>query len=107
MSSGVKRVANSPDVTKNDVVVIADAGPLIHLDELSALDVLNDFPEILVVPSVQEEIRKHRPELIARCPRLTFTYAVPRNAIVDAMAVAYTLHRGEREALSLCMSQNT
>lgn len=33
-------------------LVVADAGPIIHLDELGALDVLSDFQQILVSQAV-------------------------------------------------------
>jgi predicted nucleic acid-binding protein len=89
------------DATK--YVVVADAGPLIHLDELDALDVLSDFSQILISPAVHEELRKHRPTAAAKCPQLSFVYAPNQSAAVDSLALRYTLHRGEREALALCM----
>ena len=33
---------------KSAVVVVCDAGPLIHLDELGCLNLLADFREVLV-----------------------------------------------------------
>jgi predicted nucleic acid-binding protein len=76
---------------------------LIHLDELDALDVLSDFREILIGPAVHEELRKHRPCAIGKCPQLAFSYVPKRTEAVDALALLYTLHRGEREALALCL----
>ena len=38
--------------------VVADAGPLIHLDELSALDVLADYREIWVPDEVGAAIAR-------------------------------------------------
>jgi hypothetical protein len=32
--------------------LISDAGPLIHLEELGCLDLLRDFPEVLVPDAV-------------------------------------------------------
>lgn len=96
-------MVDSPEPPLSKLVVVADTGPLLHLDELDALDVLNDFPEILVVPAVHHEIRQHRPELLERSPRLAFNYSAPHNQQVDALATLYTLHRGEREALALCV----
>jgi predicted nucleic acid-binding protein len=84
-------------------VVVADAGPLIHLDELDALDVLNDFRQILISPAVHDELRKHRPTAAAKCPQLRFVYAPKPTESIDALALLYTLHRGEREALALCV----
>jgi predicted nucleic acid-binding protein len=44
-------------------VVVTDAGPLIHLDELDVLDLLNDFAEVLVPQAVWREVERHRPRL--------------------------------------------
>ena len=100
-------MVDSPEASLSRWVVIADAGPLLHLDELDALDVLSDFPEILIVPAVRDEIRQHRLELLMRCPSLTFTYSAPRDQAVDALAALYTLHCGEREALALCVQHKS
>ena len=43
-------------------LVVADAEPLIHLDELDALDVLSDFKEILVPNAVWLEVQQHQPK---------------------------------------------
>jgi len=43
--------------------VVTDAGPLIHLDELTSLDLLRGFPTILVPREVWTEIVCHRPRL--------------------------------------------
>lgn len=42
-----------------DRVVVCDAGPIIHLDELDCLDIL-DFSEILIPKTVYNEIMIHR-----------------------------------------------
>ena len=42
-------------------VVVCDAGPLIHLDELDCLDLLGDYPEVLVPEAVWREVLRHRP----------------------------------------------
>ena len=42
-------------------LVVCDAGPLIHLDELGALDLLADFAEVLVPDAVWREVAQHRP----------------------------------------------
>ena len=83
--------------------IVADAGPLIHLDELDALDVISDFHEIVVGPIVHEELRRHRPLAVDKCPQLVFSYTPLRNESVDGLALRYALHRGEREALALCL----
>ena len=47
------------DKTKS--VVIADAGPVIHLDELGCLELLVDFGTVLIPETVWLEVEKHRP----------------------------------------------
>ncbi len=47
-------------------VVVADAGLLIHLDELDALDVLSDYAAVFVPNAVWLEVQRHRPEALLR-----------------------------------------
>jgi predicted nucleic acid-binding protein len=48
-------------------VVVSDAGPLIHLDELGCLDLLDDMSPVLVPELVFQESRRHRPKLQLDC----------------------------------------
>jgi hypothetical protein len=45
--------------------VVCDAGPLIHLDELGVLDLLEDFDTVLVPDAVWNEVQRHRPQATA------------------------------------------
>jgi hypothetical protein len=47
-------------------LVVCDAGPLIHLDELEALELLGDFQSVLVPDTVWVEAEAHRPNLFDR-----------------------------------------
>jgi hypothetical protein len=47
-------------------IVVCDAGPLIHFDELACLSLLNDFLHILVPDVVWDEVRRHRPSALRR-----------------------------------------
>ncbi len=47
-----------------ETLVVADAGPLIHLDELGALDVLSDYHQIFVADAVWQEVAHHRPQVL-------------------------------------------
>ena len=88
-------------------VVVADAGPLIHLDELAALDVLADFPEIWVPEDVWSEVALHRPQALRQSGiRLLRREASPVSARMNAIAALYSLHRGERAALALCLERS-
>ena len=44
-----------------EIVAMLDAGPLIHLDELGGLNLLNDFKVLLVPQAALDEALKHRP----------------------------------------------
>lgn len=91
-------------VTARPSVVVADAGPLIHLDELDALDVLSDYAAVFVPDAVWLEVQRHRPEALFRAKVNLIRQLPPTpSARVNAMAMMYTLHHGEREALALCL----
>lgn len=97
MSLGVCTVGTKP-------VVVADAGPIIHLDELECLDILADFGEVFVPETVWQEVQRHRPRAMAVLPGL-FVQRNPRMAspLVQALTPLYTLHYGEQDALNLCV----
>jgi len=82
--------------------VILDAGPLIHLGELDALDVLSDF-EILRVPqAVLDEVRIHQPNAIEQLkPRVQLETARAPSAELQTLASALSLDQGEVESLAL------
>ncbi len=50
---------------------IADAGPLIHLDELGVLDLLSGFSEVMVPSVVAAEASRHRLGWQQRAPAVT------------------------------------
>lgn len=88
-------------------LVVADAGPLIHLDELAALDVLGDYTAILVPEAVWREVERHRPSaLLHPAVNLVCQSIVSASPQVNAVAALYTLHSGEREALALCLQHD-
>ena len=92
-------------VTTRSSVVVADAGPLIHLDELEALDVLSDYAAVFVPNAVWLEVQRHRPEALLRINVNLVRQLPPMpSARINAMAAMYTLHHGEREALALCLN---
>lgn len=81
-------------------LVIADAGPLIHLDELGCLDLLNDFPRVWIPEAVWREVEAHRPSALAAMPFIRVESG-PLDPRVATLALTLTLHSGEREALTL------
>ncbi|MFZ4725639.1 MAG: hypothetical protein ACOYMD_09355 [Paludibacter sp.] len=89
---------------KTSPVVIADAGPIIHLDELGCLDLLADFGSVIVPDAVWLEVQRHRPLALESVDAL-FVRQGPRltSPLVTALTPLYTLHSGEQEALHLCV----
>jgi predicted nucleic acid-binding protein len=86
-------------------LVVCDAGPLIHLDEVGCLDLLADFSEVLVPDAVWEEVLKHRPGALdhaAMTPRRVRPTA-PEPPALEALAQVLSLHTGEREALRVML----
>lgn len=85
-------------------VVVADAGPIIHLDELDCLDVLADFEKVYVPEAVWLEVLNHRPRAMAAFSAI-FVRQIPvkTSPLVTALTPLYTLHSGEQEALHLCV----
>lgn len=86
-------------------VVICDAGPLIHLDELGCLDLLADFGSVWVPNVVWEEVNRHRADVF-RDTQVNFMRVFPKQAEppeLQALVQALTLHPGEREAIHVAL----
>ena len=89
---------------KTSQVVVADAGPIIHLDELSCLDILADFGKVIVPEAVWLEVQRHRPKTLESVDGLFSRQpALQPSQWVKALTPLYTLHAGEQEALHLCV----
>lgn len=91
---------------KSTDAAVSDAGPLIHLDELGWLFVLESFSTVWVPPDVAEEATRHRPK---------WQSAAPANVVIDAFSEQAwewwktinkfdQLDKGERTALALWRS---
>jgi len=92
-------------VAASDVtaIVVCDAGPVIHLDELNCLDLLRDFGEVLLPDVVWQEVQRHRPSALRRRRVLLTRIDIVPPAGPDLIAVieAFSLDIGEEEALRL------
>jgi predicted nucleic acid-binding protein len=99
MLSGGCAVAES----KWSAIVVCDAGPLIHLDELGCLDLLSDFREVLVPNAVWAEVMHHRPSALrrrrVRLRCVTVVSGGPDE--LDRLADVFSLAAGEVESLAL------
>jgi predicted nucleic acid-binding protein len=84
-------------------LVVCDAGPLIHLDEVGCLDLLAGFAQVLVPGVVWDEVERHRPAAL-RFPGVSFTRtdvdAAPPPHLA-AIGRLFALHLGELHALQV------
>jgi predicted nucleic acid-binding protein len=86
-------------------LVVCDAGPLIHLDEVGCLDLLADFSEVLVPEAVWMEVLRHRPSALAHSavPLRRVRPTAPEPPALEALALVLSLHTGEWEALRVAL----
>jgi predicted nucleic acid-binding protein len=84
-------------------VVVCDAGPLIHLDELERINLLDDFADVLVPTAVWNEVIRHRPSAltVTGVPLRRVSAGSTLAADLDVLARTFPLHEGEREALQV------
>jgi predicted nucleic acid-binding protein len=85
------------------LVIVCDAGPLIHLDELNCLTLLNEFDQILVPHQVWQEVKHHRPAALSK-PELILQQVdvtISTQSVFQALVRAFSLDLGEQAALSL------
>lgn len=83
--------------------VVLDAGPLIHLDELKQIGLLQDFSSVEVPDAVWIEVERHRPLSLASPPP-NFSRHKPVSVFgleLARMGSALALDRGELEGLQL------
>src|SRR5438270_13560788 len=84
-------------------VTVLDAGPLIHLDELDALDLLEGFRHIYVPLAVKDEVAVHRPKLDYQQVKdlKVWTSVLEHSPVVKGYAQTLELDSGEIAALNL------
>src|SRR5437868_10328296 len=85
------------------LLVVCDAGPLIHLDQLDCLDLLSDFSRVVVPDVVWREVELHRPIALEQ-KAICFERLTPRgdpSAELVSLHRLLALHAGELQALQL------
>ena len=92
-----------PVTNKSPLTVVCDAGPIIHLDEVNATSLLQDFHQVIVPAQVWHEVQIHRPNFW-NTP--AFRYRKIETAISTAssfqiLVQTFFLDLGEQAALSL------
>ena len=101
-------MSNGDSVETNETVhrpVVCDAGPVIHLDELGCLDLLNDLSPVIVPGTVRQEIERHRPTALRR-PGFSWRHIEPNEPISPALLALsriLPLHDGEVDALRVAV----
>ncbi len=88
-------------------VIVCDAGPLIHLDELKCIDLLGGFSEVLVPEVVWQDVLYHRPSALRR-RKVSLTRVKTPGELTTALkrlAEQFTLDPGEEQALRLMEGQ--
>ncbi|MBI5416454.1 hypothetical protein HZA55_00670 [Candidatus Poribacteria bacterium] len=89
-------------MAKNDIEIVAicDAGPIIHLDELDALYLL-DFYSLIISKTVQTEITKHRPDALRQSEIKIIELTSHIDTKQSVLFETFSLDRGEQESLIL------
>ena len=87
--------------------VVLDAGPIIHLNELGCLDLLEGFGELRVPHTVWKDVQDHRPQLLtARVAKLKLL-----DGVINPSAALATLVQGldldAGEIAALCLLEQT
>ncbi len=81
---------------------VLDAGPLIHLAELDALDLLQDLEGLFAAESVCEEVARYQPRVFQGGRiQIQRVAALTPSAELMVLARALALDRGEIDSLSL------
>ncbi|MBI4325713.1 MAG: DNA-binding protein [Chloroflexi bacterium] len=82
---------------------VLDAGPVIHLDELGCLDLLEGLGHLRLPAQVADEIRKHRPRMrLETIPSLEISRIhAPLAPRLHTLAASLRLQSGELRALAL------
>lgn len=89
-------------MSEGSIKVVCDAGPLIHLEEVGCISLLNDFDEVIVPEQVWQEIAYHRPKALMQTDvKLTkVKVAISSTAPFQALVKSLSLDLGEQAALT-------
>lgn len=84
-------------------IVVCDAGPILHLDELGQLALLNDFDRVYIPKQVWEEVYSHRPGALSEASEQFRKVDVPLQyeSTFHSIVSTFSLDLGEQAALML------
>jgi len=93
-------------MSDSTIGVVCDAGPIIHLDELDCLLLLNDFSPVLVPAQVWQEVDQHRPEALAYSDLhlQRINVVISSTPAFQTLVQSLSLDLGEQAALTLMES---
>lgn len=92
--------------SSSETRVVSDAGPLIHLQQLTALELLLDFSEVLVPEAVWGEVDRHQPGALQDpTVRLARVGAPELDPALATLARGLSLGAGELEAIGLALRE--
>ncbi len=83
---------------------VCDAGPILHLDELDCLHLLEDFKRILIPDTVRTEVLKHRAidfETVRNIQWIVTSQPLALQEPLRTMCRVFALDAGEVAALSI------
>lgn len=102
-------MAKSNFISDSAPVIICDAGPLIHLDELNCIELLTDFDTVLVPTQVWQEVQHHRPTALTHSTLKLqqINVVIDPSVIFQSLVHRFTLDLGEQAALSLMANYPT
>ena len=88
-------------------IVVCDAGPLIHLDELNCITLLADFESVLVPDEVWREVERHRPAALEKTGVAfqKISGPVSESSTFKALVKSLSLDLGEQAALTVMESR--
>lgn len=83
--------------------IVADTGPVLHLVEVEALDLLQLAGEVCIPPAVDAELAQHLPDWPIQRPDWLIVASVeaPHREQAESWRQAGLLHAGEAEAIGL------
>lgn len=89
--------------SRSKTVVVCDAGPLIHLQEVGHLHLLADFQKIIVPHGVEHEVVRYRRFDFAEndIAWLLVPARLPLERSINAICKLFALDAGEVEAISI------
>src|SRR4030043_2190116 len=93
----------STGMIKSTLKIVCDSGPIIHLDELHCLYLLEDFNEVLIPDTVHKEINRYRQLSLDRL-NVPFIFSpgnIPYDTRLLTLCRIFSLDVGETEALAL------